>query len=128
MLSRGNAMRAILEALKKNRSVALLADQNSQEATIRFFGKPCGTVLGPAVLHLRTGAPIVLSFSPRIGPGRYRMITDEPLDFTGQDPKPSPEEIMQRIHDRYEEVIRQYPEQWLWFHDRWKSARQRGLL
>jgi KDO2-lipid IV(A) lauroyltransferase len=27
-----------------------------------------------------------------------------------------------------ESVIREYPEQWLWMHDRWKSARQRGLL
>lgn len=128
VLSRGNAARAMLGALREGRLVVLLVDQNADEAFVEFFGKPAGTTLGAAVLHLRTGAPIMLSFYPRIGPGRYRLIADEPLDFSAVEPKPSPEEIMQVIHRRFEEVIRLYPEQWLWLHDRWKSARRRGLL
>jgi KDO2-lipid IV(A) lauroyltransferase len=38
------------------------------------------------------------------------------------------EGIMRAINASLERIIRQYPEQWLWFHDRWRSARQRGLI
>jgi KDO2-lipid IV(A) lauroyltransferase len=35
---------------------------------------------------------------------------------------------MTKLNEVLEEVIREYPEQWLWMHDRWKSARKRNLL
>lgn len=126
VLSRGNAARAILGALKQNKIVGLLPDQNSAESFLSFFGKPAGTVLGPAVMHLRTGAPLLMAFCPRIGVGKYRGIVSEPLRY-GDDPKPTPEIIMADINARFEEIIRQYPDQWLWLHDRWKSARLGGL-
>ncbi|MBI5706099.1 MAG: lysophospholipid acyltransferase family protein [Armatimonadetes bacterium] len=128
VLARGNAVRAMLTALRAGKQVSLLADQNAYDAMVPFFGKPAGTALGPAVLHLRTGAPIVLCFYPRIGPGRYEMIWDAPIDYSEAEEKPTPEEIMEQIHRRFEEIIRKYPEQWLWFHDRWRSARRQGLL
>lgn len=125
VLSRGNAARAILGALKRNKVVGLLPDQNSSESFIPLFGKPAGTVLGPAVLHLRTGAPIVAMFCPRVGVGRYRAILYPPMRFPRETP---PETIMAAFHEKLEEVVRRYPEQWLWLHDRWKSARKKGLL
>jgi KDO2-lipid IV(A) lauroyltransferase len=33
--------------------------------------------------------------------------------------------IMQALHDVLEGYVRRYPDQWLWMHDRWKSARKR---
>ena len=36
--------------------------------------------------------------------------------------------ITQKLNDALEQKIREYPEQWLWMHDRWKSARKKGLL
>ena len=59
ILSRGNAARETIKRLKANQLVVILPDQNADEAYIPFFGKPAGTVLGPAVLHLRTKAPIL---------------------------------------------------------------------
>jgi KDO2-lipid IV(A) lauroyltransferase len=32
---------------------------------------------------------------------------------------------MQALHDVLEGYVRRYPDQWLWLHDRWKSARKR---
>jgi KDO2-lipid IV(A) lauroyltransferase len=127
VFSRGDAARAILGALKHGKVVGLLPDQNSEECFIPLFGKPAGTVLGPAVLHLRTGAPIVCFFCPRVGPGKYRaMIFPLPEPEEGFE---SPREaIMAAFHKALEGVVREYPEQWLWFHDRWKSSRKRGLL
>lgn len=128
VLPRGNAIRAMLSALRSKKLVVMLVDQNAEEAFVPFFGMPAGTTLGAAVLHLRTGAPIVISSCARVGPNRYEIQMDPPLEFSGADPKPSPTEIMAMIHKRLEELIREHPEQWLWFHDRWKSAREKGLL
>jgi Kdo2-lipid IVA lauroyltransferase/acyltransferase len=127
VISRGNAVRQILALLRANELVALLPDQNSSESFIPFFGHPTGTVLGPATLSRRTGAPLVPMFCARIGPGKYKLHL-----FPALKPKPGVEDevlaLSHSVNEIIERVIRMYPEQWLWFHDRWKSARKRGLL
>lgn len=126
VLSRGNAARAILNTLKRNEMVGILPDQNAGDAFIPFFGKPCGTVAGPAVIHVRSGAPLVPVFAFRTGPGRYRVechraIVAEP----GFEPR---EGLMRSMNAAIEAAIRSRPDQWNWMHDRWKSARREGLL
>lgn len=127
VISRGNAARQILALLRENKLVALLPDQNCSESFVPFFGHPAGTVLGPATLSLRTGAPLVPMFCARTGPGQYRLHLMPPLV-----PKPEIEDpvlaLTYAMNEAIEAIVRRYPEQWLWFHDRWKSARQRGLL
>ncbi|MFN8219215.1 MAG: lysophospholipid acyltransferase family protein [Fimbriimonadales bacterium] len=123
IVSRGNAARAVLERLKKGSMVGILPDQNAGDAFIPFFGKPAGTVLGPGVLHLRSGAPVITTYCARVGPGKYHTFIGEPLPCDG-----TPESVMLGMNQRLEAIIREYPEQYLWLHDRWKSARQRGLL
>jgi Kdo2-lipid IVA lauroyltransferase/acyltransferase len=126
VLPRGNAIKQMLGLLKQNQLVAILPDQNSSEIFVPFFGKPCGTVQGPAVLHLRTGAPLIPVFCARVGPVKYKIIIKPPLEpVPGFD---GPEGYTRAINNSLEEIIRQYPEQWLWLHDRWKSARRKGLL
>lgn len=127
ILPRGNAAIQILKAMKQKLRVGLLPDQNCDESFYPFFGKLTGTVLGPATLHTRTGAPLLPVFCVRTAPGKYKVIVlpkIEPLE--GYEDKI--EAITRAMNLMLEGVIRQYPEQWLWFHDRWKSARKRGLL
>lgn len=126
MLSRGNSARAILQRIRNKETVGILPDQNADECFVPFFGKPCGTTLGPAILHLRTGAPLVPGFCLRTGPGKYKVEIFEPMEY--ERGKATPEQIMADINCVLEDVIRRYPEQWLWLHDRWKSARQAGML
>jgi len=127
VLSRGNAIRGILETLRKNQIVAILPDQNASEIFVPFFGHPCGCVLGPAVIHERTGAPVIPAYTVWLAPGKYRIIVGAPLTkVAGYED--SPEGMTRAINESLEAIIRQYPEQWLWLHDRWKSARRKGLL
>lgn len=127
VIARGDATRPILETLKRNQVVGILPDQNSSEIFLPFFGHPCGTVLGPAVLAERSGAPVVPTWCVRLGPGRYHVIVEPPLEPIG--PSTVRGEGMTRaINAALERIIRRYPEQWLWFHNRWKSAKQRGLI
>ncbi len=127
VIPRGDSARAIIERLRRNELIGILPDQNTDEIFIPFFGHPAGTVLGPGVLHERTGAPVVACWCPWTGPGKYRMII-EPALVSEPGFATRGEGMMRSIHRSLEAIIREYPEQWLWFHDRWKSARQRGLL
>lgn len=125
VLSRGNAARSILGVLKNNGVVGILPDQNENEIFIPLFGHIAGTVLGPGVIQARTQAVLLCAYCAYEGPGRYRIIFEPPLE-----PEPGYETrgegMMRAIHGSLERMIMRYPEQWLWFHDRWKSARQRG--
>jgi KDO2-lipid IV(A) lauroyltransferase len=126
VLSRGDSARPILVKLKRQEIVGILPDQNSDESYVPFFGKPCGTVLGPAVLHQRTGAVLLPAYCVRTGPGKYKVILREPIDI--ENAIKDPVEIMAQINAVLESVIREYPEQWLWMHDRWKNARKKNLF
>ena len=126
VISRGDSAREIIRRLRKNEIVGILPDQNSEETFVQFFGKTCGAVLGPAVLHVRTGAPIVPAYCVRLGPGRYRTIVLPPIDLHGEEKDTNL--LTFQVNAVLESVIREYPEQWLWMHDRWKSARRAGLL
>ncbi|MCS7065080.1 MAG: lysophospholipid acyltransferase family protein [Fimbriimonadales bacterium] len=123
--ARGNAARAVLKTLRANEAVGILPDQNAGDVFIEFFGQKAGCVTGPAVFHLRTGAPIVPLFNVRV-PGDYHRIEIlPPMHFepTG-DLQVDAQRIMQAWHDLLESYVRRYPDQWLWLHDRWKSGRK----
>lgn len=126
VISRGNAARQVLTRLKKNEAVGILPDQNSDEIFVPFFGVPCGTVQGPAVLSTRSSAPILPTYCARVGVGKYRLWMEPPLvPEEGFEPV---EGLTRAVNQSLENAIRQYPEQYLWIHNRWKSAKARGLV
>jgi KDO2-lipid IV(A) lauroyltransferase len=125
VIHRDKAAITSLRLLKKGRLVAILPDQNSDDCFVPFFGHTAGTVLGPAVIHKRTGAPLLPVFVYRECHDQYTIMIEEPMRF---DPEEDPEVIMTEINKIIENAVRRRPEQYLWFHDRWKSARQRGLV
>ncbi|HLK14091.1 MAG TPA: lysophospholipid acyltransferase family protein [Fimbriimonadaceae bacterium] len=126
VMSRGAAARGILACLRRKESVGLLIDQNAGDVFVPFFGKPAGTVTGPAVIGGRTGAPIVPGYAIRLGPGRYQVEFLPKIDEPEGDDQV--ERVTAAINANLEAMVRRYPDQWLWMHDRWKSARQAGML
>jgi KDO2-lipid IV(A) lauroyltransferase len=129
VFSRGKAARELLRRLRSNEVVGILTDQNTREILVPFFGIPAGTNEGPAVIHLMTGTPIFTAFAAEGADGKY-VVDVRPLDMprlTG-DREKDVLAIMTRVNQRIEGAIREHPEQWLWMHDRWRWARERGLL
>lgn len=127
VIPRGTAAKPILEKLKANELVGILPDQNADDAFIPFFGHPAGTVLGPGVISSRTGAPLIPAWCTYLGDGRYQIVFEPEIEpLPGFETRG--EGHMRAIHERMEAVIREYPEQWLWFHDRWRNARKKGLV
>lgn len=126
IISRGDAARPILKFLKIPGAVGLLCDQNSEEAFIPFFGHPCGTTIGPGVMALRTKSPVHMVSCLRTGEGKARLIFSPALEPA--EGYPPAEGLMVSINQELEKYIRMAPDQYLWLHDRWKSARKRGLV
>lgn len=121
VLPRGGSPRAILQRLRQNGIVAILPDQKSEDVFVPFFGHLAGTVAGPAVLSLKTGAGIIPMFCPRQPDGSYRVEILPEIDTTPTgDTEADVHRIMADITQVIEEMVRRYPDQWLWLHDRWR--------
>ena len=68
---------------------------------------------------MRTGVPIVVGSFVRIAPYRYRLVGGTPLYLNKDSNR---DEATQILNDRLGDAIRQYPEQYLWIHRRWREG------
>jgi KDO2-lipid IV(A) lauroyltransferase len=84
---------------------------------LTFLGRPAKTFTTATRLAMRTGLPIVVGSFVRIAPFRYRLVGGTPLVYSDELGK---EGFTQLLNDRLGEAIRQYPEQYLWSHRRWR--------
>jgi KDO2-lipid IV(A) lauroyltransferase len=120
MIGKKEFVRRMLETLKANGTVGIFVDQNShfdQGVFVNFFGVParCGTTFAKLAAH--TGATVIPGFAVWIeAEQRYRLKFYPPLDLTGD-----VAEDTQRVQSAVERAVREYPDQWLWIHRRWKA-------
>ena len=123
VLYRGNSARGVLQCLKRNEIVGILPDQNAADVFVPFLGVRTGTVDGPAVLHLRTGAPLLFSWCVRTPDGRFEIEFEPAVVIKATaDKQADIEGVMTLINERIGIKIRQHPTQWLWLHNRWKAS------
>lgn len=120
VIPKKEAARRILRALANNEAVGILVDQNTsleEGVFIDFFGRPACTNKAFARIAQRTGAAVIIGYAIWSAEERKHVLHFEPeVEMTGDDTADT-----QRIHARLEAVIRQYPDQWLWIHRRWKT-------
>ena len=112
--------RGILKALHENEAVGILVDQNASldEGTfVDFFGVPACAGTGFAKLAAHSGATVIPGFALWMeNEGKYVLRFYPPVEVTGD-----PHTDTRALHEVLESVIRQYPDQWLWIHRRWKT-------
>lgn len=118
------AIKAMLGALKRGESIAIVADQHastSEGVESVFFGHPARTHASPARLHLKTGVPIVVSITRRVDDNfHFEYVIKDPIVFTPTgDRDEDTKKITQIYTSQLQELISEYPEQWLWAHRRW---------
>jgi len=119
----GVSIRTTYSVLKSGQILAIVADQRGPEdgLKIEFFGKKTSVFTGPAVLSLKTGAPLLFGIPIRKPDYSYFAEVYEidrsnlPENFDDQ-----VKVLCERMIRYIEEVIIKYPEQWLWMHKRWK--------
>lgn len=110
-----------LKHLKSGGSVGILTDLQLDpkypSTAVRSFGRWCSMTKMHAVLHKRTGLPLVPMESIPLPDGRYRLVVHEPMSF---DSGASEQEIAQRCWDVLEPQVRRQPEAWLWAYKHWR--------
>lgn len=117
----------ILKALKAEAAVIFVLDQFMGPplgVATTFFGHPTGTAMGLALFAERTQASVIPCYAYRKPDRSYCVRFEEPVPFVAA---VTHEETLQKMtqayNDRLEKIARQYPEQWLWLHRRWKVFR-----
>jgi KDO2-lipid IV(A) lauroyltransferase len=120
IIEKKDAARGILKALKSGDAVGVLIDQNTtldQGVFIDFFGMEACAGTAFAKLAHHSGAAVVPGFALwSADEQRYILRFYPEIPMAGD-----VAEDTQRIHSQLESVIRQYPDQWLWIHRRWKT-------
>jgi Kdo2-lipid IVA lauroyltransferase/acyltransferase len=119
----GMSVRTVYKELLEKNIVAMVADQRGPRDGIKldFMGRPAMFFTGPAILSLKTGAPMLYSIPVRQKDYTYKAeifeISKENLPEKEND---AVEELTRRHKTYLEKFIRENPEQWFWMHKRWK--------
>jgi KDO2-lipid IV(A) lauroyltransferase len=120
IIEKKDAARGILKALKSGDAVGILIDQNTtldQGVFIDFFGRKACAGTAFAKLAHHSEAAVVPGFALwSDDEQRYILRFYPEIPMSGDVAADT-----QRIHAQLESVIREYPDQWLWIHRRWKT-------
>jgi len=120
---RKNAARGVISALKRNRLLAIMIDQDAGKngVFVPFFGKSASTTRGVATFAIKLGAPILMITGYRSSDGRS-ISKIQPVDCESSgDFDRDVERITAEMTGMIETEIKKTPEQWLWLHRRWKT-------
>lgn len=124
--------RPILSALRQNLPVGILGDLDMPKlsgAFVQFFGRPAYTPVGPAALARASGAGMVPIFirwkagsaAHPSSPRHHVHILPEIEFVRTADKHADILENTQRWTRVIEGIVREYPDQWIWFHRRWRT-------
>ena len=123
---KNESARVMLKVLKDAGTIGILVDQNTmpgEAVFVDFFGKQASTTTGIARVALHTDAAVVPGYAVwDESLGKYRLRFEPPIELirTG-DMERDVVENTQRFTKVIEDIIRKYPDQWVWVHRRWNT-------
>ncbi|MGN0837526.1 MAG: lysophospholipid acyltransferase family protein [Pyramidobacter sp.] len=121
-------VRHMIKQARAGGMIALLADQDAgpDAEPVTFLNRRTTMVEGPAALSLMSGLPLITIYSLRLAPFKYRIIMLPPITTGCEErTKEHISEITQKANDVLDQMVRRAPEQWFWFHRRWKNDSDR---
>lgn len=125
VLDMRRGLRDIIQHLKQNEIVAILADQNAGSSGLifDFMGYPASHWKGVAKISLRYKVPIIPGFALRESDDRV-VFNFEPMIYHPEldDSEENYELVLKELDRVLLKYIEQYPDQWFWVHKRWKGA------
>lgn len=124
IISKYHALGEMIRVLKRNHILVIQVDQDARDSGIfvDFFGRPASTHRSAALLALKYGTPIVPVNIYRDGDTNVCLLTDPIFPEAFQECADPVQELTQKFTTRLEGFVLEHPEQWLWMHDRWKTA------
>jgi len=125
IVQKWKALWKLKKMLDRHEIVTMSVDQNGGVAGlfVPCFGVLASTVTSPAELHLATGAPIIVATLNRKPDGIHHVLRVWDVIEQAQtgDRAADVYAVIARVNAAVERSVREYPEQWLWIHQRWKT-------
>ncbi|KQC09203.1 MAG: hypothetical protein APR62_00020 [Smithella sp. SDB] len=125
LIPKGGSGKRIMELLQEKQIIGILSDQNVaayEGVFVDFFGRPACTGVGLTVMAMRSGAPVIPAFMARQKSGKYKLILKPAMEAVCTDNYEADLRVnTQRFTKSIEDIIREYPDQYFWFHQRWKT-------
>ncbi len=127
LIETGMTLKEAIRVVKKKEPVCFLVDQAGHpdySVYTHFFGKNVASFGGPAKLALSEKPVLLFSYMVRSPNFTYtvytRKISYEKFHDRSEE---SVKQLSQMIQLEMEKAITEFPEQWLWFHKRFKHTR-----
>ncbi|MDH3189511.1 MAG: phosphatidylinositol mannoside acyltransferase [Acidimicrobiia bacterium] len=127
VLATGSAevMRKLEAGIEANKAIALLSDRDlkGRGVEVEFFGEKTTLPPGPAMMALRTGAPLFPCAS-YFTDGGYDVVVLEPIPVPNEGSRSEKVRVMtQKLAKSFEDLIRRNPDQWHLVQPNWPSDR-----
>ena len=123
LIDKDGGAKDILKALKARRIVGILVDQNTAPKDgikVQFFGKDVLHTPAASVLAQKTNALIINAFIYQKGKNLNEICFEQPIDITTFDKENAVQKATQMQCSACEEMVRARPEEYFWFHQRFK--------
>jgi KDO2-lipid IV(A) lauroyltransferase len=124
-IPRGASAVSAFRVLRRGEVLAMLIDQDIDVdgLFVPFFGVPAHTPRGAAAFSLRSGAAIVPLAIHMQPDGSHHITVLPALEAPPAElaEEQRIDELTRRCALAVEGLIRIYPQQWVWFHDRWRK-------
>jgi len=116
--------KALSGAINEKSIIALASDHYGKDVNVTFFGRETTGVAGPVLLSMKHKIPIVLAYAVFDG-DIIRVKNKKIIEIEKQSKlKETMQYNMQKIYHEFEEIIREYPEQYMWQHNRWRNKKK----
>ena len=123
LIDKDGGAKDILKALKARRLVGILVDQNTAPKDgikVQFFGKDVLHTPAASVLAQKTNALIINAFIYQKGENLNEICFEQPIDISTFDKEDAVQKATQMQCSACEEMVRARPEEYFWFHQRFK--------
>lgn len=110
----------LIKRLNNQNIIALFSDHRDKGAIVNFFGESAKAPTGAVSLALKFDIPLLLVFNTFNEDNSCTVHILDEIELVKTDSfKDDVINNTQNLIHKMEDVIREYPEQWMWFHDRW---------
>lgn len=130
VIDRSGATRKMLSAVNSGENVGILFDQNvtrKHAIFIDWFGRLAATTFAPGYVAVTTECQVMVVYLHYLGGDRYQMRAEEIelADVYHDDTKSRDDkirEVLERCTAVFMKMIIASPDEWFWFHRRWKTT------
>lgn len=125
MITKGKpAIKKILQNIKQGRAVVMVADQNAGRMGIMtpFFGRETPTLALPSSFAIKHNIPVFTMTGHRKKDDSHQVVIKPLKTCPCENDAERKSEILRAYNEVLEDAVKQHPEQYFWYHRRWRDS------